>query len=196
MATTTRSSTTTRFAKADIGTGGLIAAAAAGAALAIAGNLGRKALTQSASASAGEWDDVLTAEHELTMAIFDKMLATDDTETRKRGILLTQLSHALDKHAYAEEHVLYAVIRESGDQTLAGHLENDHGAVKAFLYRLAHMEADDPRWAETVREFRKSVKRHADEEEKTVFPQLKATLDAEANARLTKDLNKAGFYAA
>lgn len=188
--------TTTRSPKADFGTGGLIAAAAAGAALALAGNLGRKALTQSATASAGDWDEVLTAEHELTMAIFDKMLATADTETRKRGLLLTQLSHALDKHAYAEEHVLYAAIRESGNQTLAEHLENDHGAIKAFLYRLGHMEAGDPRWLETVREFRNSVKRHADEEEQTVFPQLKTTMDTETNARLTKDLNKAGFYVA
>ena len=113
--------TTTRSSKQDIGTGGLIAAAAAGAALAIAGNLGRKALTQSATASAGDWDEVLTAEHELTMSIFDKMLATEDNETRKRGLLLTQLFHALDKHAYAEEHVLYAAIRETGDRPLAEH---------------------------------------------------------------------------
>ena len=188
--------TTTRSLKQDIGAGGLIAAAAAGAALAIAGNLGRKALTQSATASAGDWDEVLTAEHELTMSIFDKMLATEDNAMRKRGLLLTQLSHALDKHAYAEEHVLYAAIRETGDRPLAEHLENDHGEVKAFLYRLANMEANDPRWKETVREFRNSVKTHADEEEQTVFPRLKATMDNDANAKLTKDLNKAGFYAA
>lgn len=188
--------TTKSSPKTDFGTGGLIAAAAAGAALAFAGNLGRKALTQSATASAGDWDDTLTAEHKLTMAIFEKMLATDDSEKRKRGLFLTQLSHALDKHAYAEEHVLYAAIRVTGDETLAEHLENDHGKVKAFLYKLAHMESDDPSWIATVRAFRDAVKAHADEEESTVFPQLKSKLDREANDRLTKDLNKAGFYAA
>jgi hemerythrin superfamily protein len=188
--------TTPKTQKADVGAGGLIAAAAAGAALAIAGNMGRKAIAQGATASAGDWDEVLAAEHELTMAIFDKMLATSDNEKRKRGLLLTQLSHALDKHAYAEEHVLYAALREEGDLAVAEHLENDHGAVKAFLYKLARMEADDARWIETVRVFRESVKKHADEEEETVFPRLKSRLDAKENKRLTKDLNKAGFYAA
>lgn len=179
------------------GTGGsLVAAAAAGAALAIAGNLGRKLAVQGLSASTGEWDEALAAEHEAVMALFDRMLATDEDNVRTRKTLLTQISHALDKHAYAEEHVVYAQLRENGQQGFAEHLENDHGAVKEFLYRLMKMDAADPMWIETVRAFRDAVALHAEEEEKEIFPALRAKLSDDQNAQLTKDVNKAGFWAA
>lgn len=179
------------------GTGGsLVAAAAAGAALAIAGNLGRKLVVQGLSATTGEWGEALAAEHQAVMALFDKMLATDEDDVRTRRMLLTQISHALDKHAYAEEHVVYAQLRETGEQGFAEHLENDHGAVKEFLYRLMKMDADDPMWIETVRAFRDAVALHAEEEEKEIFPALRAKLSEDENAQLTKDVNKVGFWAA
>ena len=83
----------------------LIGAAVAGAALGLAANLGRKFVTQAVSGIAGDWDEVLATEHDMTIAIFDKMLATDSTQTWKRGMLLMQLTHALDKHAHEEETV-------------------------------------------------------------------------------------------
>ena len=47
------------------GTGAIAGAALGGAALAIAANLGRKFLTQSFSASQGNWADSLAAEHDM-----------------------------------------------------------------------------------------------------------------------------------
>ena len=37
---------------------------------------------------------------------------------------------------------------------------------------------------------------HAEEEEHEIFPTLRASLSDEGNAQLTKDVNKAGFWAA
>ena len=72
----------------------------------------------------------------------------------QRKMLLMKLGYALDKHAYAEEHVVYPALREANETADAEELETEHGEVKEFLYRLQHMELDAPNWLETIREFR------------------------------------------
>src|SRR5689334_25268689 len=83
--------------------GPLLGAALAGVAIGFAANYGRKALMQGMEAVTGDWDEILAAEHDMALAIFDKMLATDETQTFKRKMLFMKLCHALDKHAHAEE---------------------------------------------------------------------------------------------
>ncbi|MES2903214.1 MAG: hemerythrin domain-containing protein [Pseudomonadota bacterium] len=167
-----------------------------GAALALAANLGRKFAVQAVSARKGNWADTLAAEHVMVLAIFDKMLATDDRQTTKRKTLLVKLGHALDKHAYAEEHVVYPALREANDRADAEELETEHGEVKTFLYRLQNMAADAPEWLETVSEFRNSVSAHARMEEDEIFPRLRSEIDEELDARITHEVNKAGFMMA
>lgn len=178
------------------GSAGTIAGAAlGGAALAIAANLGRKLIAQSPIAT-DHWAKSLTLEHEETLALFDKMLETDRTETTKRKMLLGKLAHGLDRHAYSEEHVIYPALRETNDRTDAEHLETEHGEVKEFLFRLKHMPADDPTWIDTIREFRASVAAHAQMEEKEIFPLLQSSLDDEKDKMLTVELAKASFMMA
>jgi hemerythrin superfamily protein len=179
------------------GSAGAIAGAAlGGAALAIAANLGRKFATQAFSASQGNWADGLALEHDSMLAIFDKMLTTDPSQTMQRRMLLMKLGHVLDKHAYAEEHVVYPALREANDTADAEELETEHGEVKEFLYRLQHMDLDAPNWLETIREFRSAVEAHAQLEEDQIFPRLRSEIDEELDARITKEVNKAGFLMA
>ena len=155
------------------GAGPIIGAAIAGAAIGIAANMGRKLLTQGMSGVAGDWDEVLATEHDMTLAIFDKMLATDSGQTWKRSMLLMQLQHALDKHAHEEEMVVYPALREANFETDADHLNQEHLQVKTFLYELNEMDADSPDWLERVRQFRDLVREHARMEEEQVFPKFK-----------------------
>ena len=179
------------------GSAGAIAGAALGGAMiAVAANLGRKAAVQGISAVAGNWADSLAAEHKMVLALFDKMLDTDNDQTKKRALLLLQLGHALDKHAYAEEHVVYPCLRENNDASIAELLEKEHGEVKTFLHRLANMPKDSPEWLGVVSEFRTSVAHHAAMEEHEVFPQLRAQIDEAMDKRITKEVNKAGFMMA
>lgn len=166
-----------------------------GAALAIAANLGRKMVVESMSAS-DHWAKTLATEHDMVLKAFDKALATDDSQTKQRNMLLTKIMHALDKHAFSEEHVIYPAIRESNSVADAERLEVEHGEVKEFLYRLKNMETNDPAWLDTVREFRDSVAAHAKMEEEQIFPQLEAEIGQELNDRLTRDLAKASFMMA
>ena len=175
------------------GKGSWLGAAAAGAAFAIAANLGRKLAMQGMSAVAGDWDDVLAAEHETTLALFDKILATDDTQTTRRAVMIKKLSHALDKHAHEEEHVVYPALRAANDAHDADLLEGEHGYVKTFLFELNEMDKGSPDFLPKVREFRDMISRHAKMEEEEVFPRLKQGLTEEQNSHITSLVNKEGF---
>jgi hemerythrin superfamily protein len=176
--------------------GPLLGAALAGVAIGFAANYGRKALMQGMEAAAGEWDEILAAEHDMALAIFDKMLATDETQTFKRKMLLMKLVHALDKHAHQEEMVVYPALREANETTDADHLEGEHGYIKTYIYELNEMGPDSPNWLEKVREFRGLVSRHAHMEEEEVFPRFKQDLNEEQNARITSLVNRDGFWMA
>ncbi|HEX6217643.1 MAG TPA: hemerythrin domain-containing protein [Sphingomicrobium sp.] len=175
--------------------GVVVGAAIGGAALALAANFGRKLLAQSFIAT-DDWAESLTAEHEQVLATFDKMLATDESQTIQRSLLLGKLAHMLDRHAYSEEHVIYPALREANEKSDAETLETEHGEVKEFLFRLKGMEANDPTWIDTVREFRESVAAHAQMEEDEVFPRLKSEIGEALDSKLTKELAKASFMMA
>src|SRR4051812_4858153 len=159
--------------------GPIIAAALGGAAIGLAANYGRKALMQGMEAAAGDWDEILAAEHDMALAIFDRMLATDQTQTFKRKMLLMKLTHALDKHAHQEEMVVYPALREANEAADADRLEGEHGYIKTFIFELGQMPADAPNWLEKVREFRQLVAAHAHMEEEEVFPRFKKSLTDE-----------------
>src|SRR5881397_2292312 len=178
------------------GAGPILAAGLAGAAIGFAANYGRKALMQGMEAAAGDWDEILAAEHDMALAIFDRMLATDQTQTFKRRMLLMKLTHALDKHAHQEEMVVYPALREANEAVDADHLEGEHGYIKTFIYELNEMGADSTTWLEKVREFRQLVSSHAHMEEEQVFPAFKNGLTEEQNSRVTSLVNRDGFWMA
>jgi hemerythrin superfamily protein len=132
----------------------------------------------------------------MALAIFDKMLATDETQTFKRKMLLMKLTHALDKHSHQEEMVVYPALREANETADADHLEGEHGYIKTFIYELNQMGPSSPTWLEKVREFRQLVSSHAHMEEEEVFPSFKQGLSEEQNARITSLVNRDGFWMA
>jgi hemerythrin superfamily protein len=173
--------------------GALVGAAIAGAAIAVAANLGRKAVIQGMSASAGDWDEALAAEHDAALAVFDKLLATDDSQTFKRTMLVKKLTRALDKHAHEEEHVVYPALREANEAHDADALEGEHGYVKTFLFELNEMEKGSPDFLKKVRDFRSMIEPHMRMEEEQVFPRFKREMNEEQNAHITSLVNKEGF---
>ena len=174
----------------------VLGAALAGVAIGMAANYGRKFIMQGMEASIGDWDEILAAEHDMALAIFDKMLATDETQTFKRKMLLMKLTHALDKHAHQEEMVVYPALREANEAADADHLEGEHGYIKTFIFELTEMGPDASNWLEKVREFRQLVSSHAHMEEEQVFPRFKQDMDEEQNAHITSLVNRDGFWMA
>lgn len=174
-------------------TGALIGAAAAGMAVGLFANLGRKAAVQAPTALAGDWDEALAAEHAATLKLFDALQATTEKNSTKRSMLLMQLKHALAKHALQEENAVYPALRDGGQKEQADHLNHDHGYVKQFLYDLGNMPKDSPAFLTKVADFRAAIEEHVAEEENSIFPALKAKLSPEMNKALTLAMNKEGF---
>ena len=195
MATQTQGKARTKrpAARKPAGTGAMIGAAAAGVAVGLIANLGRKAVVQAPTALAGDWDQALAAEHAAVLKLFDTLQATSERNTTKRSMLLMQMKHALAKHALQEENVIYPALRDGGQTEAADHLNHDHGYVKQYLYDLENMPKDSPAFLAKVAEFRGAIEEHAGEEENTIFPALKARLSEEENKHLTFAMNREGF---
>lgn len=175
------------------GAGVAVGAAAAGLVAGLAANFVRKAIVQAPTAVAGRWDEALAVEHRMVSAIFDKLEETDTRNTIKRATLLTQLKHALAKHALQEENVVYAELRDQARKDDADKLNHDHGYVKQYLYDLTNIPKDSPAWIVKVREFRQLIERHVREEEDEIFPALARALSDEENKQLTVAMNKEGL---
>ncbi|HEY1605870.1 MAG TPA: hemerythrin domain-containing protein [Allosphingosinicella sp.] len=176
---------------------GVIAGAAlAGAAIGIAANIGRKLFVQFSTGMTGDWCDALTAEHQAALALFDRIEATDDSQTMLRGHLLMKLKHALDRHAAEEENVVYPALREANLAHDADALNSEHFYVKTYLYELETMPKGSPDWLARVRDFHSMIHEHMRMEEDEVFPSFRQSMSAEQNAKLTSMMNKEGFAAA
>ncbi|MFD1788247.1 hemerythrin domain-containing protein [Sphingomonas floccifaciens] len=173
--------------------GKLAGAGVAGVALGVLAMIARKAAVQAPTYLAGEWDEALAAEHKAVLKLFDALEATGPEATTKRTILLTQMKHALAKHALEEENTVYPALREAGEVAGADELNAEHGYVKQYLYELENMPNDGAAFLEKVRKFRTDIEDHMREEEQELFPKLKAKLSPERNKQLTMAMNKEGF---
>ena len=167
--------------------------AAAGLTAGLAANVVRKIFVQAPTMLAGAWDEALAAEHQAVLKLFDALEATEDSHTMRRSVLLTQISHALAKHAMEEENAVYAVLRTHGQAGEADKLNGEHGYVKQYLYELGNMAADHPQFLPKVGDFRAMLEEHMIEEEQKVFPRLRGLLSDEDNEKLTKAINEEGL---
>lgn len=174
-------------------TGALAAAAVAGAAVGLAANYGRKVLMHGIAASSGDWSDVLKAEHQVALALFDRIEATADDQGHARAHLLLKLKHALDRHAYQEENVIYPALREANSAHDADALNGEHGYIKTYLYELETIPNDGPEWLARVRDFRAMLQEHMRMEEEQVFPAFRNQLSEAQNSRLTAMMSKEGL---
>lgn len=174
----------------------LCGAATLGLVVGLAANFGRKAVIQGLTAAHGEWDAGLKAEHQAALKIFDVIETTDETSGTRRKMLLMQLKHALSKHAFEEENIIYPAMRDHGQIEEADALIHDHGYVKQYLYDLSELDPGDVAWMTKIRAFREELETHMSAEEDEIFPKLRAALGKDGNAHLTRLMNKAGFIAA
>ena len=175
------------------GAAAVLGMAAVGVVAGLAANLGRKAAVQAPSAMAGDWFEAIKAEHKATLVLMDAMAKTTDKNTTKRATLLMQIKHALAKHAFMEEMVVYPALREAGDPKDADQLNHEHGYVKQYLYELTNLEKSSPVFLDKVAGLRAELEKHMDEEENQIFPPLHAKLSDAKNKAITAAANKEAF---
>jgi hemerythrin superfamily protein len=164
-----------------------------GAGLALLGAAGRKLAVQAPTALAGDWDKALALEHKMTLALFDKLRESGPAHHARRSMLLTQLKHALGKHAMEEENVIYAAMRAAGMREEADALNADHGYVKQYLYELTDLTRDHTAFQAKLAKFREDIEEHIRREEDELFPRLKQALGEKESSTLTRRMNQEGL---
>ena len=175
------------------GMGRLAGAAAVGVGVGLALALGRKVAVQAVTAASGDWMEGLKTEHKMAMGVIEALEKTRDDAMMKRTGLMATLKHALSKHAFQEENVIYPALREATQNSDAEELAHDHLEIKQYLYDLDRMPKNDPNWLATLRRLKEVVAEHVREEEDEIFPAFRQRLSEEENKRLTAMMNKEGF---
>jgi hemerythrin superfamily protein len=175
------------------GSGAILGVAAVGVVAGVALNAARKAAIQGSEALAGDWFEVLKVEHKAVDKLFEALLATDERQKIRRGLLLSRIAHALSKHAFQEEMVIYPALKEANSNGQAMHLYEDHAQIKIFIHELQTIAKDDPLWLERARAFRDCVQHHVREEEDVIFPAYHSRMSPQQNRRLTMMVHKEGL---
>jgi hemerythrin superfamily protein len=154
---------------------------------------GRRAVMQAAAGLTGDWFAALKADHKLVDELFSLLARTKDTETAKRQLLLAKIAHALARHQFEEEHVIYPSLLDGGPAKTPKHLDAEHFEMKSFVHELTELSKDDPHWLKKAEALRRLIQAHVREEEEIVFPRLRERLTAKENARLTRALRREGL---
>ncbi len=172
---------------------------AAGAALAgviagVAAASSRRAAVEVAESMTGDWLDALTAEHLVIIELFDRLEGTKAENAARRRKLLQRLRFAIEKHAFAEETVIYPAARALGPdmEKAVADLVASQADIKFMLYQLDHADAADAEWTATAEKLRDTFEKHVMAEEEQVFPVLRDKLGPREETELTTLLYRTG----
>ena len=111
----------------------------------------------------------LRADHELARRLLKALVATKgDSATRRE--LHELIRDELLQHAVAEEHTLYAAMRDNeGTKDSAMHSVHEHREIEELLKQLAHIGYEQPEWISVLNRLKERVEHHLNEEESEIF---------------------------
>jgi len=118
---------------------------------------------------------LLIDDHRKIKQILNDMVAAPPDSKIKRGKLFLMLKRKLGKHALAEENVVYPIVYKRQDGQ-SKQLYDEHADMKILLYEIESKLMNNADWSNEVRVLRELISNHIDEEENTIFPQLRAYL--------------------
>ena len=110
----------------------------------------------------------------------------DGTTGREQERVLRRIDQLVFSHAFAEETVLWPVLRRvlpDGD-ALTLQVEEEHQEVNELVTEIETLAHDDPRRAERLSRLVEVLREDVRDEEDVLFPRLQQTLDAPALRRL------------
>jgi len=121
--------------------------------------------------------ELLVQDHREILALLERMAAAPSGSATRRGKLFLALKRKLAKHAMAEEDVVYPIVsKEPGTGTQGQHFYHEHADMKILLYELESQLMAGQDWSAAVARLRDLVRSHIDQEEDTVFPELRRQL--------------------
>lgn len=125
---------------------------------------------------------ILTRDHRDVRALFDELSRTGgDADPKHRKDLVDRATIELVRHATAEEQLFYPAVRLNvdGGAELADHEISEHAQIERSLKELAGMQPGEEAFEPTLQHLIALVDAHIAEEERTLFPKLRAVCTAE-----------------
>lgn len=122
---------------------------------------------------------IIENDHREVERLFDAYESAESAQTK--DVVVDELRVALAQHAAAEEILVYPAVRRAtaaGDHQ-AEHAIDEHQEIKRLLADLDGMEPGDPGRDAVLRELRRSVEHHVEEEEGVLLPSLRAGTEQE-----------------
>jgi hemerythrin-like domain-containing protein len=120
---------------------------------------------------------ILMEDHRRILSILDEMMAAPARSKVRRSRLFLMLKRKLGKHALAEEDIVYPIVHGQTDsREESKHLYDEHADMKVYLYELEQRLMSGEEWTSIVEPLRELIRRHVEEEEQKVFPELRRRL--------------------
>jgi hemerythrin superfamily protein len=135
---------------------------------------------------------LLKQDHKTVKGLFQQFDKAGDNAHAKKREIVDKLIEELSVHAAIEEQIFYpaarAAVEDAEDEVLES-LE-EHHVVKWLLSELDGMDPTAERFTAKVTVLKENVLHHADEEEKELFPKVRAAMGRKALQELGERLEK------
>ncbi|MFI5927121.1 hemerythrin domain-containing protein [Micromonospora sp. NPDC051543] len=141
----------------------------------------------SSTQSTGEQDvvDILVADHRTVETLFVELETRQGTPEHRRQLADVVIAE-LVRHAVAEEAYVYPTARKAlpdGDQ-IADHEITEHADAERTMKDLESVDPSDPRFDELLAHLTSTIRHHVQDEEKDLFPRLRAATAREEMVEL------------
>ena len=133
---------------------------------------------------------LLIDDHRKIRDLLDEMMADPNGSLPNRGRLFLMLKRKLAKHAMAEEDVVYPRVPNAPESGGRKHLYDEHADMKVLLFEMEDALMNGRDWSAAVASLTDLVRRHANEEEQTIFPELRRQLSGGAAPKLSGQISR------
>lgn len=136
---------------------------------------------------------LLKADHSQVAAKFARYEKLGDRALKAKATIVAEVVRALSVHAAIEEELFYPTVRETfpDDEEYVLEALEEHHAAKSLLAEIDRLPPTHERFRAKMMVLIESVERHIEEEERTVFPELRRVMDRKQLAELGRALQAA-----
>ena len=134
--------------------------------------------------------ELLKADHNVVADLFKMVEASKESE---HPALFTKIKAELDVHAHIEEVIFYPKLKAEGNKELVDIvLEGieEHRQVKMFLKEIDALTDDSEKFEPKLKVLMEDVEHHVEEEEKEMFPLVKAQFESDVLDELGAEMEE------
>ena len=132
--------------------------------------------------------ELLTQQHRQLDVLFKRVHASEGAE---RTHALGELAELVTLHAALEETFFYPFAQRAGLRDLVRDAWEEHATVRQLTSELLQVKQNDPRLDVFTSDIELNMRGHIGEEERDMFPQVRARVDPEVLQALGREMQDA-----